>query len=65
MGIIEEYAPVSGCTKHGPCEGCRLDELEDLIKQDKVYLTELLEEFHDAQRAARGDSGNSGSGDSS
>ena len=59
MGIIQDYEPVVGCTKHGPCEGCRLDDLEDAIEK----IRENLEELHDAQRAAGGDSGNPRSGD--
>lgn len=53
-----------GCTKHGECLQCRLDSAEDEIQKNRGRWKDLWEEFHDAQRAARGDSGNPRSGDS-
>ena len=63
MGRIEDYEPAAGCSKHGPCEGCRLDELEDRMRTVQEGLSMALEELNDAERAVRGDSGNPGPGD--
>ena len=53
------------CSKHGMCSECRIDELEDDVARLRNDLLTLREDFDDAQRAARGDSRNTRSDDSS
>lgn len=45
MARIEEFEEVVGCTKHGPCDGCRIDDLEDEITSIKKALNDTIEKL--------------------
>ena len=60
--LLKELNKESGggqCTKHGECQGCLVDELQDKLKHLTTRINDLGEEFHDKERAERGNRKNS------